>query len=127
MIITTIGITVIAAASGRLATKLLQTTLPMNCFVTHVGRGDVVPEREREGEDRAGDDRRKVSGMITCAEGPAWFGPEVLGGAEQGVRDPLEAGVDRDDHVRQPDVAHYQPDGDRAVAGAIARTVQAPS
>ena len=82
-------------------------------------RRDEVAQGQREGEDRAGDDRREDERPDDAAERLPGLRTEVVGGGHERVRDPLEPRVDGDDHVRQPDVAHDEPDGDVAVAGAV--------
>ena len=77
-------------------------------------RGDVVAEREREREDRARDDGGEGERQDHPAEGRAGPRAEVAGRLEERRRDPLEPGVDRQDHERQPDVAEHDRDGDVA-------------
>ena len=59
---------------------------------------------------------------------------EVAGGLEQRVGDPLERGVDRDDHERQPDVGEHEPhrgvrvaDVDRPEPELLERPVERPA
>ena len=66
--------------------------------------GDVVTERQREGEDRAGDHRRDDHRQHDRPERPPRPGAEVAGRLQQRVGQPLEAGVDRQHHERQPQV-----------------------
>ena len=116
----TIGTIANAAASGRLVVKLRDDDGADELLArADQVRRDEVAERQREGEDRAGDDRREDERQDHAAERVAGLGAEIVGGAEQRVGDPLQARVDRDDHVRQPDVAHHEPDGDEAVAGPL--------
>ena len=85
-----------------------------------VGLGDQqrrvdVAERQREGEDRAGDERREGERQDHLPEGVRRLRAQVLGGGEERVRDPLEPRVDRDDHERQPEVGEHQEDPDQVV------------
>ena len=81
-----------------------------------VGR-DVVAERQREREDRAGDDRRererqRSRGRNVRSERP----PRSAEASSSELRDPLEPGVDRQDHERQPQVREDEPEPDVRVA-----------
>ena len=73
-----------------------------------VGR-DVVAQRQREGEDRARDERREHQRHHHPPEGRQAARAKVGRRFEQRVRNALEAGVDGQDHVRQPQVAEHQP------------------
>ena len=79
-------------------------------------RRDVVAERQREGEDRAGRDRGQREREDDAPERPAAVRAEVGGRLEQRGRDPLEPGVDRQDHERQPEIREDEPGGDVAEA-----------
>ena len=70
----------------------------------------------------------KASGRITRRKVVERLGALVLGRVQHRVRDALEPRVDRDDHVRQPEVAHDEPHGDVAEARpAEPRMGRAPS
>ena len=103
----TIGTSAYAAANGTLfATPWLsKTTLPMNCVFAMSCRRHVVAEGEREREDRARGDGR--AGPAAAPPAGTSSSPARRGrrGLEHGRRDALEAGVDRQDHVRQPEIA----------------------
>ena len=77
--------------------------------VGHEVRDDVVAQAEREGEDRARHEGRNDERQHDPAECRPRLGPEVGRGLEQRTGDPLEPGVDRQDHVRQPQVAEHEP------------------
>ena len=67
-------------------------------------RDDVVAERQREGEDRAGDDagqRQREDHVRKVWPGRA---PRSAGGLDQARRHPLERRLHRQDHERQPDI-----------------------
>ena len=68
-------------------------------------RDDVVAERQREGEDRAGDDAGKRQRQDHRAEGLARLGAEIGGGLDQVARHAFERRLRWQDHVGQPDVA----------------------
>src|SRR3954471_2759372 len=66
-----------------------------------VGR-DVVTQRQREGEDRAGYEGRENERDTAPAESVEAARAKVSRRLEQGVGYALEAGEDGQDHVRQP-------------------------
>ncbi len=84
-------------------------------------RRDVVAERQREREDRAGDDARQRERQDHAAQRPAAVAAEIARRLDVGVGDPLERRVDRQDHERQPDVGEDEPDGDVRVADVRGR------
>ena len=103
----TTGIVDTAAANGRL--------LPVrNAVVDDVAEhlvgaaddldGDVVTERQREREDRPRHRGREQHRQHHPAQGRRAARPEVRRGLQQRVRQPLQPGVHRQDHVGQPQV-----------------------
>ena len=83
---------------------------------------DVVAEAEREREDAAGDDRGLEQRHHDAEERAPRLRAEVARRLEHRVRQPLEPGVDRDDHVRQPQVAERDDRGGQPIARACGRT-----
>ena len=105
------GINAIAAANGRLAACVLVHDVAEHLDLAADDlRRDVVAEAQREREDRAGDDRRVDQRHDDDRKVRHGRGPEVAGGVQQRVRQPLEPGVDGQDHVRQPQVGQRQHD-----------------
>ena len=93
-----IGITAKAAANGRFSRDVLVDDVADHRaeFVPPMSsRRDVVAERQREGEDRAGDDSGQRERQDHAPERPPAARAEVGGRLEVRVRDPLERGVDR--------------------------------
>ena len=72
-------------------------------------RRDEVAERQREGEDRAGDDAGQRQRQDHAAQRAPTVRAEVTGGLQQRVGNPLERPVERHDHERQPDVGEHEP------------------
>ncbi len=85
-------------------------------------RVDVVAEGRDEGEQDAGDDPRHGQRQRHLEEGLSRGGVEVLGGLDQAQVEPLQVGVDRQDHEGQEVVGEagdHRPRGgeDPAVLG----------
>ncbi len=62
---------------------------------------------------KPGHDGGKGQRKDDLPEGGEGRGAQVVGGVDQGVGDPLQAGVDGQDHVGQPQVGEDQPHGHR--------------
>ena len=105
-----IGSSEYAAASGRLPeARVVVDDVADELRVGHEVRRDVVAERQREREDRARDEGREDERQDDPPEGRPRPAAEVRRGLEERGRDPLQARVDRQDHVRQPEVAQHEP------------------
>ena len=91
------GTSAYAAASGTLfaTPDVLVDHVPDELRVADERRRDVVAEREREREDRAGHDPGEGERPHHAAERDPASGPQVARGLQVGARDPLERRVDR--------------------------------
>ena len=98
---------------------LLEDDVADELVVRDETRGDVVAEGQAEGEDGARDDRRQDQRQDDPPERDPGSPAEIGGRLEHRGRDPFQAGVDRDDHVRQPQVALDEPHRLDAVAGPL--------
>ena len=91
---------------------------------------DVVAQRQREGEDRAGDDAREAPAAGSpCGRSAPGCAPRSAEASisERGTRS--SAAYDRQDHVRQPDIDEDQEDadvGDRTATGRRSPAAPAP-
>ena len=77
-------------------------------------RNDVVAERQRKGEDRAGDDAGQRQRQDHRAERLARIGAEIGGRLDEVRRNAFERRLRRQDHVGQPDIDEDQERADVA-------------
>ena len=106
-----------AAASGRSGTPNRdRISVADELGRRHQARRDVVTERQREREDRAGDEGRDDQRQDHPPERRQPAPAEIRRRLEEGVRDPLQARVDRQDHVRKPEIREDHPEADHPLA-----------